>query len=150
MPKCIECTHQGEWGEQEPGGELFMKCQAPNPPTTQFISRAEAERQMPCDAFSLLAGTHYSVGSGADLHKELKAHRWLVDGVSFKAKQRTREGFTYEVYRASHRGRALDFLRGIPAAAIPPLYYVVVETPRGNVGRDEDGLFDEKTGAPLH
>lgn len=150
MSKCVECTHQGEWGEQQPGGELFMKCQAPKPPTTEFISLAEAERDMPCDEFSLLSGTRYRVGAKGDQRKDLKAYGWLVDGVSFKKKERTREGFTYEVYSASHRGRALDFLRGLPAGAIPPLYYVVVETPTGSVGRDEDGLFDEKTGAPLH
>ncbi len=48
---------------------------------------------------------------------------------------------TYEIYRAPDAESAKDFLQGKPTPK--PLYYLVVETPHGNYGRDKDGIYKE-------
>lgn len=48
---------------------------------------------------------------------------------------------TYEIYRASDKQEAQDFLKSKPVPA--PLHYLVVETPEGNWGRDKDGIYRE-------
>jgi DNA topoisomerase VI subunit B len=49
--------------------------------------------------------------------------------------------FTYEVYRAPNAATAQDFLKR--KAVTQPRYYIVVETPEGNYGRDTDGIYKE-------
>ena len=56
---------------------------------------------------------------------------------------------TYEVYRCSSRATALQFLRSIPQKNIPHEYYVVVQTPDGNLGKDLKGIYDESTGVQI-
>lgn len=55
-------------------------------------------------------------------------------------------GEKYQVYAAESKSLALKFLRGIPTDEIPPLFYIIVETPEGNIGKDMNGMFDEATG----
>ena len=48
---------------------------------------------------------------------------------------------TYEVYKAPNAATAQDFLRG--KTVTQQQYYVVVETPEGNYGRDVNGIYKE-------
>lgn len=53
--------------------------------------------------------------------------------------QQNRE-FTYEVYRAESKADALAFLKG--KTVTKELYYIEVETPEGNFGRDVNGVYE--------
>jgi len=147
MGKCVECEYRGEWEEHY--GKLYMKCRAPEPPTRELISFEEAQGDSPCDQYlRLVAGEHQMLyRSEVDIGKalRLRAHAYLITGVKLKGQKRNFDGSTYEVYGCRSRNTALDFLRRIPGGAIPPLYYIIVETPYGNVGKDMDGMFDEQT-----
>ena len=48
---------------------------------------------------------------------------------------------TYEVYKAPSQSVALEFLKNKPVSK--PLYYVIIETPEGNWGKDKDGIYQE-------
>jgi hypothetical protein len=48
---------------------------------------------------------------------------------------------TYEMYRAKTAQEARNFLEGKTVSK--QLYYVVVETPEGNWGKDIDGIYKE-------
>ena len=48
---------------------------------------------------------------------------------------------TYEIYRGASRAAATEFLQAHPV--YKPLYYIVVETPEGNFGRDKGGIYQE-------
>ena len=48
---------------------------------------------------------------------------------------------TYETYQAPDEASAMAFLK--PKLILKPLYYLVVETPQGNFGRDIDGIYKE-------
>lgn len=48
---------------------------------------------------------------------------------------------TYEVYSGPDAETAKEFLK--TKNVMQPLYYVVVETPEGNYGRDKDGIYKE-------
>lgn len=52
--------------------------------------------------------------------------------------------FTYEMYSADSKAAAMRFLERIPTSQIPRQYYVVVETPEGNFGKDVDGVYEEQ------
>ena len=69
-----------------------------------------------------------------------------VEGVKFKEKEVT-DGNTYEVYVATNRTRALEFLRAIDVNE--ERRYVVVETPCGNFGKDLIMIFDEGSSARI-
>jgi hypothetical protein len=60
--------------------------------------------------------------------------------------KRTASG-VYEVYRCANEAEALAFLRrrDVPQEK----YYVIVETPLRNLGRDLFGIFDEKSEAQI-
>ncbi len=60
--------------------------------------------------------------------------------VKFKCNENG-NGRVYEVYSAPSRAAAEDFLKKHPVNK--RLYYIVVETPEGNFGRDIDGCFRE-------
>ena len=49
--------------------------------------------------------------------------------------------FTYEVYRAKTAQQAREFLEG--KTVTEKLYYIVVETPEGNWGKDIKGMYKE-------
>jgi len=49
--------------------------------------------------------------------------------------------FTYEVYRAKTAQQAREFLEG--KTVTDQLYYIVVETPEGNWGKDVKGMYKE-------
>jgi hypothetical protein len=49
---------------------------------------------------------------------------------------------TYEVYTAKSKLEALQFLE--QKQVMVPLYYIVVETPEGNWGKDQNGIYQEK------
>ena len=48
---------------------------------------------------------------------------------------------TYEVYKAPSQSVALEFLK--KKSVNKPLYYVIIETPEGNWGKDKDGIYQE-------
>lgn len=48
---------------------------------------------------------------------------------------------TYEVYKAPSKASALEFLK--TKTVTRGLYYVVIETPEGNWGKDKDGIYQE-------
>jgi hypothetical protein len=48
---------------------------------------------------------------------------------------------TYEVYKAASKESALEFLK--EKTVKKQLYYVIVETPEGNWGKDIDGIYQE-------
>ena len=48
---------------------------------------------------------------------------------------------TYEVYRGASKAQALAFLQS--KTVTQRLYYLIVETPEGNFGKDVDGIFEE-------
>jgi hypothetical protein len=50
-----------------------------------------------------------------------------------------KDSHTYEVYRAKNREQALAFLKG--KTVTKDCYYIEVETPEGNVGRDVNGIY---------
>jgi len=52
--------------------------------------------------------------------------------------------FLYEIYSAESKEAATRFLRRIPTSEIPRQYYVVVETPGGNLGKDTDGIYEDE------
>lgn len=57
--------------------------------------------------------------------------------------------WTYEIWKAADKKQALLFLRSIASFRIPQLYYIIAETPAGNLGRDctnPSDIFDEATG----
>ncbi len=49
---------------------------------------------------------------------------------------------TYRVLKASSKANALAYLKQNPVKR--PQFYIVVETPQGNFGRDIDGIYKEK------
>ena len=48
---------------------------------------------------------------------------------------------TYRTYRGPSKAAAMAFLQANPVNK--PLYYIVVETPEGNFGRDSSGIYEE-------
>ena len=60
--------------------------------------------------------------------------------VRFKEKY-TKGNFTYEIYQANSRADAQAFLGD--RVVTQKFYYVVVETPEGNFGRDNVGMYQE-------
>lgn len=86
-----------------------------------------------------------------DVGKASVAGDYLVSGIRSDhfAKKRMDDGKVYEVWMGESRSAALTFLRGIPCEKIPGLYYIIVETPDGNFGKDINGMFDEDTGEDI-
>jgi hypothetical protein len=72
-----------------------------------------------------------------------KCYAYIIDGVCVAGIDKKPNGNVYEVYKSGCRATAMKFLSAIPTSAIPPLHYVIVETPEGNVGKDVRGTFDE-------
>ena len=64
-------------------------------------------------------------------------------GISFSRINKGGEGRVYELYSADTKTLAMRFIRAIPAHRIPPLYYIVVETPEGNFGVDCECIYIE-------
>ena len=61
---------------------------------------------------------------------------------SVRFKEKFKKGnFTYEIYQANSRADAQAFLGD--RVVTEKLYYVVVETPEGNFGRDNMGMYQE-------
>lgn len=61
-----------------------------------------------------------------------------ISSVEFVGKER-RGGCTYEVWRAESRAQAKSFLKA--KVVTEKLYYIEVETPEGNIGRDIEGVY---------
>lgn len=72
-----------------------------------------------------------------------KCYAYIIEGVSVAGIDKKLNGNVYEVYKSDRRATAMSFLNAIPTSALPPLHYVIVETPEGNVGKDVKGTFDE-------
>ena len=51
--------------------------------------------------------------------------------------------FTYEIYKAKSKRAAMCFLARVPEVDIEAQYYVVVETPEGEFGKDTDGIYQD-------
>ena len=64
----------------------------------------------------------------------------LLKDVKFKSKDYSGSN-TYEVYSAPSKDAALEFLKTKPVTK--GLYYIVVETPEGNWGKDLNGTYKE-------
>jgi hypothetical protein len=80
------------------------------------------------------------------LRKTCKFIDYMIEGIRVVGVDKKDRGCIYEVYNCNSRTTALQFLSAIPQSEIPPLYYVIVETPFGNLGKDLNGMFDESTG----
>ncbi len=66
--------------------------------------------------------------------------------VSFNHMEPRHQGsvqYYYEIYRAKDKRAAMRFLARVPQADIEPRYYVVVETPEGEFGKDIDGIYQD-------
>ncbi len=66
-------------------------------------------------------------------------------GVAFVREERKVSSFgtmTYRIYSAPGAETAKQFLKENPVTR--PLHYLVVETPEGNYGRDQDGIYAEQ------
>lgn len=86
------------------------------------------------------------------------AHDWSADlqctkcgrsqfaDVRYKGTEVT-SGSTYKVYTAPGRARALEFLRA--CVVNEERYYLIIETPQGNFGKDLVVIFDERTSARI-
>lgn len=56
--------------------------------------------------------------------------------------------FTYEVHSGSTKQEAVEFLE--QQVVSEPSFYIVVETPEGNWGKDIAGIYDEDSGEYEH
>lgn len=86
---------------------------------------------------------HEILKRGSLAEEEFKFRNYKIPGVNPISWEEKTDGRRYEVYRSDTRAKALEFLANIPTAEIPQLFYVIVETPQGNVGKDLQGIFDE-------
>jgi len=77
------------------------------------------------------------------VRKVCKFVDYMIDGVRLVGLDTKTSGYVYEVYQSDSLDTAMRFLEDIPQDQIPELYYVIVETPVGNVGKDVNGMFDE-------
>jgi hypothetical protein len=68
---------------------------------------------------------------------------YMIEGVRVVGLDTKTKGWIYEVYQSGSLDVALKFLEAIPINEIPETYYIIVETPFGNVGKDLNGIFDE-------
>jgi hypothetical protein len=68
---------------------------------------------------------------------------YMIEGVRLVCLDTKTKGWVYEVYQSDSLDLALKFLEAIPITEIPDTYYIIVETPSGNVGKDLNGMFDE-------
>lgn len=68
---------------------------------------------------------------------------YMIEGVRLVGLDTKKKGWIYEVYQSNSLDVALKFLEAIPVNEIPETYYIIVETPSGNVGKDLNGMFDE-------
>ena len=68
---------------------------------------------------------------------------YMIEGVRLVGLDTKPKGYVYEVYQGDSLDVAMRFLKSIPVEGIPEMYYVIVETPFGNVGKDVRGLFEE-------
>ena len=75
--------------------------------------------------------------------REFKFRKYKIEGITPISWEEMTDGRRYEVYRSNTRAKALEFLTNIPTNEIPPIFYIIVETPQGNVGKDTKGVFDE-------
>ena len=76
-----------------------------------------------------------------EIHKKLAATSVNMPcGIKFKEK-RVDGRYTYEIYTGNSKEEALVFLDGKMVSQ--GLYYIVVETPEGNYGKDIQGVYKE-------
>lgn len=80
---------------------------------------------------------------------DCKFFTYLIKGVNFIGLHVNNDGKKYEIYQSNNKTSAFNFLKSIPKNIIPSLFYVIVETPEGNFGKDVDGVFNEKTGEEI-
>lgn len=76
-------------------------------------------------------------------NQEFRFRKYKIAGITPVSWEEMMDGRRYEVYRCNTRAVALKFLQSIPTTEIPRLFYIIVETPQGNVGKDLQGIFDE-------
>lgn len=86
---------------------------------------------------------HEILKRGSSAEDEFKFRKYKIPGVNPISWEEKTDGRRYEVYRSNTRAKALEFLTNIPTTEIPQLFYIIVETPQGNVGKDLQGIFDE-------
>jgi len=83
------------------------------------------------------------------IRQSFKFTDYVIEGIRCANLDRKYDGKVYEVYHCQSRSKALEFLRSIPSSQIPPLYYIIVETPQGNLGKDLQVIFDEASGQEI-
>jgi len=86
-----------------------------------------------------------NVRSVFDNH-EFRFRKYKIAGITPVSWEEMHDGRRYEVYHGGTRSIALEFLRSIPTSEIPRLFYIIVETLQGNIGKDLKNIFDEVTG----
>lgn len=113
------------------------------PSASPSIARVSPDYQ---PSTSSHADTQY-FATTRELDAFVRSHCRFVDrmlgGMKLVGLDKKDRGFVYEVYQSDSLDTAMQFLESIPVTDIPSLYYVIVETPAGNVGKDLKGMFDE-------
>ena len=66
---------------------------------------------------------------------------YLSEGIIPKGIQKGDNNSIYEVYYSSVYDKAIQFLKSVPTIDIPPFYYIIIETPVENLGKDIDGIY---------
>ena len=61
--------------------------------------------------------------------------------VVFSREEEARGQFKYKIYKAQNKDDAIAFLS--LQKVTKKMFYIVVETPEGNFGRDVDGIYEE-------
>ena len=85
--------------------------------------------------------------NAATLRCNIRFRKYKIAGITPVSWEEKYDGRRYEVYRGGTRSVALEFLKSIPTSEIPRLFYIIVETPQGNIGKDLTNIFDEATGS---
>ncbi len=64
-----------------------------------------------------------------------------VEFLKEERQEKMGQTMTYRIYKAANAASAKEFLKKNPVDKM--LYYIVVETPEGNFGRDIQGIYEE-------
>ena len=91
-------------------------------------------------AFKNHNGKHKSHQEPSSSQKPYNYSAGNKSNVKF-VKKYCKNGFTYECYEAKTKADAMTFLGG--KEVTEGLYYICVDTPEGNFGRDKNGIYEE-------
>ena len=91
-------------------------------------------------AFKNHSGIHKSHQEPSSSQKSYDYSVGNKSNVKFLQKY-SKNGFTYECYEANSKADAMMFLGD--KVVTEALYYICVDTPEGNFGRDKNGIYEE-------